>query len=178
MDNTLAAHPLARGRGSDITLAGAVGWGAAGGFGGTLVMDLILMGALSAAGLPALTCFSVIGDTAARFFAVLGIKFAGTVPLGLAAQCLVGSAIGASFGAAVARVAILRVNTVKRSVVLAVLCMEMAGQPLLATMLILLKWTLAETLLWYGGAVFAHLIAGTVLGLILSYGLCPASGVK
>ena len=45
--------------------------GAVGGLVGTMVMDLVLMGALLAAGLPALTCFSIVGDTVARFFSIL-----------------------------------------------------------------------------------------------------------
>jgi hypothetical protein len=63
--------------------------GSLGGLVGTLVMDLILMGALLAAGLPALTCFSIVGDTVARFFSILGIEMVGGVPTGAAAHYLV-----------------------------------------------------------------------------------------
>ncbi len=176
MVKALAGHSRSQWHPTDARLARGVAWGAAGGFAGTFVMDLILMGALSVAGLPALTCFSVIGDTVARFLSNLGLELAGSVALGAAAQFLLGSAIGASFGAAAARVAILRVNTRKRGIVLAVLFVEMAGQPLLASMVILLKWTLPEILVWYGGALFAHFIAGTVLGLVTGYGTMTESG--
>jgi hypothetical protein len=153
-----------------------------GGLAGTVVMDLFLIGAFSAAGLPSLMCFSIVGDTVARFFTILGnaivgfsaslgIEIAGGVPLGVAAHYLIGPAIGASFGAAVARVDMLRVNTLKRGVGFAVLYVEILSQPLLAAMPILLGWTVPETLQWYGGALFAHLIAGAVLGLAIRYGL-------
>ena len=75
------------------------------------------------------------------------------------------------FGAAVARVDMLRVNTLKRGVSLAVLYVEILSQPLLAAMPILLGWTVPETLRWYGGALFAHFIADAVLGLVIRYGL-------
>lgn len=163
---------------SDITLTRGAGWGLLGGVAGTTVMDLCLIGAFSAAGLPALECLSSIGDTVASFFAILGVQIAGGVPLGVATQYLIGPAIGASFGAGVARIYILRVNSWKRDTALAVLYVEMIGLPLLATMPILLKWTSLETVLWFGGGLIGHLIVGAVLGLVISYGLRPASGVE
>lgn len=182
MEKTLQGHSEARGHTAGIPLARATGWGLMGGLAGTIVMDLFLIGAFSAAGLPSLMCFSIVGDTVARFFTILGnavvsfsvglgIEIAGSVPLGVAAHYVIGPAIGASFGAAVSRVDMLRVNTLKRGIGLAVLYVEALSQPLLAAMPILLGWTGPETLQWYGGALFAHFIAGAVLGLVISYGL-------
>ena len=57
-------------------------------------MDLVLMGALSAFGSPALTCFSIVGDTVARFFSTLGTEMAGGVPTGIAAHYLIGPLFG------------------------------------------------------------------------------------
>ena len=70
METTLQGDSLAK---RDIThapLAKVIGWGLVGGLAGTLVMDLVLMGGLSAAGMPARTCFSIVGNTAARFASI------------------------------------------------------------------------------------------------------------
>jgi hypothetical protein len=153
-------------------------WGLIGGLAGTFVMDLCVAGAFSIAGLSIAQCFSNIGDTVARFFGILGLEMPGGIPLGIATQYVIGPAIGATFGGAVARVDLLRVNRRPRRIVLAVLYVELIGQPLIATMPILLKWTLLESLIWYVGALVAHLIAGAVMGLVMSYGLVPASEAK
>ena len=57
-----------------IPLAKGIGWGLIGGLAATLVMDLILMGILTAAGLPPLTCFSIVGDTVASLFSLDGYR--------------------------------------------------------------------------------------------------------
>ncbi len=171
------------------SLASAIEWGLLGGLAGTIVMDLCLMSAFAVAGLPALTCFSAVGDTMARFFtvlgsavmgfsAILGLQIEGGVSLGIATHYLIGPAIGASFGAVAARAGIFQVNTIKRSVGAGVLYVEVLSQPLLASMPILLGWSLAQTLSWYGGACCAHMIAGAVLGLVVHYGLRSPGGKR
>lgn len=145
--------------------------GTIGGLVGTMVMDLVLMGALSAVGLPALTCFSIVGNTVARFLSILGIEMAGGVPLGVATHYLIGPLIGAIFGVAVTQVNALRVDTWKKGIILAVVYVEILSQPILATTPILLKMTTPETLQWFGGSFVMHLIWGVVLGLVVSYGL-------
>jgi hypothetical protein len=152
--------------------------GSLGGLAGTMVMDLVLMGALAAAGLPALTCFSIVGDTVARFFSVLDIEMAGGVPLGVAGHYLIGPLVGAIFGAAVARVAALRVDSLKKGVVLAILYVEILSQPILATTPILLKMTAHETLQWFSVSFVMHFILAVVLGVIVSYGLRLATAAK
>ena len=152
--------------------------GSLGGLAGTMVMDLVLMGALAAAGLPALTCFSIVGDTVARFFSVLGIEMVGGVPLGAAAHYLIGPLVGAIFGAAVAQVAALRVDTLKKGIVLAILYVEILSQPILATTPILLKMTIPATLQWYGGSFIMHLLMAVVLGSVVGYGLRLAPTVN
>ena len=168
---TLQANPRARGQMAHGALAGGMGWGVIGGLAGTMVMDLVLMGALSATGLPALTCFSIVGDTVARFFSILGAEMAGGIPLGVAAHYLIGPLVGAIFGAAVAQVAALRVDTLKKGVVLAVLYVEILGQPILATAPLLLKMTAHETFQWYSVSFVMHFILAIVLGVIVRYGL-------
>jgi hypothetical protein len=158
-----------------MPLARGVGWGLLGGLAGTMAMDLSLIGALSALGLPALTCFSIVGDTVARFFSILGMQMAGGVPTGAAAHYLIGPVVGAIFGAAVARIDALRVSTLKKGVLLAILYVEILSQPILATAPLLLKMTAPETVQWFGGALGMHLICGIVLGAVVSYGLRLAS---
>ncbi|MBI5033853.1 MAG: hypothetical protein HZB51_25320 [Chloroflexi bacterium] len=145
--------------------------GAIGGLMSTLVMDLVLMAALSVAGLPALTTFSIVGDTVARFVSILGLDVAGGVLFGVATVHVVGPMIGAIFGVAVTRIDALRVDTRKKSIVLAVLYIEIVSQPLLAMTPILLETSTTMTWLWFGGSFVMHLIWGIVLGLVVSYGL-------
>jgi hypothetical protein len=134
-------------------------------------MDLVLMGALLIAGLPALTCFSIVGATVARFFSMPGIATAGSIPLGMATHYLIGPAVGALFGAAVVLVDAFRVTTLKKSILLSFLYVEILSQPLLATAPILLKMTSDETLQWYGVSFVMHALLAVVLGVVTSYGL-------
>ena len=96
---------------------------------------------------------------------------AGGVPLGVAAHYLIGPVVGAIFDAVVAQVDALRVGTLKKGVVMAVLHAEILSQPMLAMTPILLKITASETLLWFGGSFVMHLMWGIVLGVIVSHGL-------
>ena len=155
----------------NATLREGIIVGLIGGLAGTMVMDLVLMGALSAVGLPALTCFSIVGNTVARFFSTLGIEIAGGIPLGAAAHYLIGPLVGAIFGAAVAQVAALRVDSLKKGLVLAILYIEILSQPILATTPILLKMTAHETLQWFSVSFVMHFMLAVVLGVIVSYEL-------
>ena len=145
-----------------------MGWGFIGGFAGTLVMDLILKGALSAIGLPALTCFSIVGNTVARLFSKLGTEMTGGVPVGVAVHYLIGPIIGAIFGAAVVQIDAFREDSLKKGVILAVLYVEILSQPILSATPILLKMTALETMQWFGGAFVMHLIWGVVVGVVMS----------
>ena len=178
MEITLQGNLRASGLMTRVALAKGMRWGLIGGVAGTLVMDLVLMGALSAAGLPALTCFSIVGDTVARFFSILGIEMAGGVPVGVATHYSVGPVVGIIFGAAVAQVEALRLDTPKKSIVLAVLYVEILSQPMLAMTPILLKMTAAEALQWFGGSFVLHFIWGTVLGVIVYHGLRSATAAN
>jgi hypothetical protein len=171
METTLQGSSQGRSSFTHATLAKGIGWGLIGGLVGTLVMDLILMVLLSALGDQALSCFSIVGDTGARFFSILGIEMAGGVPLGVATHYTVGPIVGVIFGASATRVDALRVATLKQRVVLAVLYVEILSVPLLALTPLLLKTTTSETLLWFGGSSVMHFICGSILGVIVNYGL-------
>jgi hypothetical protein len=158
-----------------ITLTRGLAWGIMGGLAGTLIMDTLLMGAMLALGMPALVCFSVVGETVARFLSIPGFEMAGYVPLGVTAHYLIGPLVGAVFGVAygsvMARVEGLRTGGLKKCIVVAVLYVEFLSQPLLALTPILLRWTTAETLQWFGISFVMHFILGSVLGLVVGSGL-------
>jgi hypothetical protein len=176
MAMALGGSPQVRRRSTHVTLAKGVRWGLIGGVAGTVAMDAALMGGLSIAGLPALGCYSVVGDTVARFFSILGLQVAGGIALGAAAHYVIGPVVGAMFGAIVARVDALRVDTRKKMIVLAVLYIEILSQPLLAMTPILASAANAAMstpaiLQWYGLSTVMHALLGVVLGLAMSYGL-------
>ena len=98
--------------------------------------------------------------------------------MGIATHYVVGQGIGAIFGTAVARVEILRVNTLKKSILLAILYVEILSQPFVAMPPILLKMTVPAILQWYGGSFIMHLIVAVVLGAIVGRGLRLATAVK
>jgi len=154
-----------------VTLMGGVGWGLAGGLAGTMVMDLVLMGALSVLGQSPLSCFTIVGNTVARFFSILGVERAGGVSLGIATHYLIGPLVGGIFGIAAVQVDALRVGTLKRGILLAVLYVEILSQPILALTPILLKMTTIEILQWFCGSFIMHLLLGIVLGAIVHHGL-------
>jgi len=177
MEEALQSNSWSSRDNSQITLIQRISWGLLGGLAGTMVMDLVLMGTLSAVGISALACFSIVGDTVASLFSILGIEIAGSIPLGVATHNLVGPVFGVIFAAAVAQNNALRVRSLKKCVIFSVLYVEILSQPILATTPILLKMTTAETLQWFGGSFVMHLIYGIVLGVFVSYGLRFANAV-
>jgi hypothetical protein len=149
-------------------------WGFLGGLAGTLVMDLLLMGVLLALGQPAGMCFSIVGDTVARFLALFGAQIAGGVPTGVVTHYVVGPLFGILFGGMVMRLPALREPTLKKTSLAAFVYVELLSQPILATTPILLKMKAPAILQWYGGSFIMHLILSIVLGVIVGYGLRPA----
>ena len=91
----------------------------------------------------------------------------GVLP-GVAAHYLVGPVVGVIFGTAVTQVAALQVNSLRKSIILAVLYVEIFSQPILASTPILLKMTASETLQWFGGSFVMHFLFGVVLGAVVS----------
>ena len=59
--------------------------------------DLVACPPITLYNLPALTCFTIVGDTVERFFSSLGIQAMGGVPMGIMTHYLVGPWFGASF---------------------------------------------------------------------------------
>jgi hypothetical protein len=171
MENTLQPKTRMTERTNPISFSKGLGWGLIGGLAGTLVMDLVLMGVLSALGLSTLTCFSIIGATVGQFFSIQVLDTVRTIQLGVLTHYLIGPVIGALFGMVVVRMEALRVNNLKKSIILAIIYIEIVSQPLLAMTPFLLKMTAPQILQWYGGSTVMHMIAGVVLGVIVGRGL-------
>jgi len=155
-------------------LAKGIAWGFLGGLAGTMVMDILLMGALLVLRQPAWMCFSIVGDTVSRFLAVFGTQIPGGVPTGVVAHYVIGPLFGMLFGAVVAKFSALREGTLKKVTIAAFVYVEILSQPILATTPILLKMETPATLQWFGGSFVMHLILSIVLGVIVGYGLLPS----
>ncbi len=173
MEKTLEVTPRVTGRAASNSLWRGMGWGLLGGLAGTLVMDLLLMGAMLVLRLPAGLCFSIVGDTVSSFLALFGAQVAGGVPLGVLTHYVVGPLFGILFGA-LTRLPALRGGSLKKITIAAFVYVEILSQPILATTPILLKMKAPATLQWFGGSFVMHLILSIVLGVIVGYGLRPA----
>jgi hypothetical protein len=152
------------------SLAIGIGWGWIGGLVGTLVMDLILIVILTIAGMPAFTCFSIVGETIMHFFLWQGMNNASVTQLGMAIHYGIGPIIGVIIGLLYVKRRTVLTISLKRSVLFAIIFVEILSQPLLVASPILLKMTSDIILLWYIGSTVMHLLAGVVLGSIIFYG--------
>ena len=157
-----AAHP------SNATLSRGISIGAIGGVVGTVVMDLFGAAMFLALGGPASLSFSIIGDAAAAFFATFGITMSGGAPLGALLHYLIGLALGSILGVAVLLVRVLHLDSLKKSIALGILFVEVMSQPLLVTAAIVLKMDASQTMQWFGVSFIMHLVYGGILGAIVS----------
>lgn len=177
MQALLHDHPRARIANCPIPPGKGMAWGFIGGLVATLVMDLVMMGIFVAAGMSPFTCFAIVGNTVASLLSLQELLSEGSIPLGLTAHYAVGPVMGGIFGAAAAKINATAkvdrfcVDTLKKSVVLAVLYAQILSQPLLALTPILLNMTASDTLEWFGGSFFMHLIWGCFLGVVWGWGI-------
>lgn len=155
-------------------LAKGIAWGFLGGLVGTLVMDILLMGALLLLRQPALMCFSIVGDTVSRFLVLFDTQVTGGVPAGVVTHYVVGPLFGMLFGVVVTKFSALREGTLRKVTFAAFVYVEILSQPILATTPILLKMETPAILQWFGGSFLMHLILSIVLGVIVGYGLLPS----
>jgi hypothetical protein len=155
----------------DKTLSKGLGWGLIGGLAGTMVMDLVLMGALFLAGMPAQTCFTIVGQTLAKLLSWQGTDITSIIYLGLATHYTIGPLVGVIFGLLVVRWKSVRINSLQKSILFAVIYIEILSQLLLVAPPILLKMSRSTILLWYGGSTIMHLLAGVVLGAVVFRGV-------
>ena len=175
MNRTVQAHWSMEGHAKRAPLAKGIGWGFLGGLVGTLVMDILLMGALLVLRQPAVMCFSIVGDTVSRFLALFGTQIVGGVPTGVVTHYVVGPLVGMLFGVVMTKLPALREGTLKKVTIAAFVYVEVLSQPILATTPILLKMDTSAILQWFGGSFVMHLILSIVLGVIVWYGLRSSS---
>jgi protein-S-isoprenylcysteine O-methyltransferase Ste14 len=171
METSLHRNSPALEYNKQAAFARSIKMGLISGLAGTLVMELVLMGALFVVGMPALTCLSFIGDTVAQLVAKFGIYLADGVPMCLAAQYLIGAIFGVIFATMLSKVSALHINSLKKVVLLSVVYAEIISQPLLAMTTILLKMSIMSTMLWYSASFVMHFLYGITLGAIVSFGL-------
>ncbi len=171
MDRAIQGFSLVEGHIKRAPLAMGMGWGLIGGLAGTMVMDILLMGALWAVSLPVVFCYSLVGDTLARFLSLLGVSMAGGIPTGVAAHYVIGPLVGLLFGIAVVMIPSLRVDTLKKCIIISILYAEILSQPLLAMTPLLLKLDTMTVVLWFGGSFVMHMILAVVLSSVVGYGL-------
>ena len=154
---------------SNNTFTKGLVWGLIGGFVGTIIMDLVIVGFFMVAGMPIDLIYSFIGDVAQSFFLRIGIDVPGGVPLGAFVHFFLGLALGSLFGVIVSQIRALRPESLKKGILLGILYIEIASQPILVTAPLLRKMTASDILQWYALSTVMHLIYGIVLGGILSY---------
>lgn len=175
MNETLQHHSRLERSVSSATKSIVVGF--IGGLVGTIVMDLFGVGLFLIMGGPASLSVSIIGDAAAGFLSILGIKVAGGALLGALLHYLIGLGLGGFFGAAAFRMNAFRVDSIKKGIGLGVVYVELASLPMLATASVVLRMTASETTRWFGISFVMHLVYGLVLGGVVSYGLRRAIAV-
>ncbi len=151
--------------------------GAGAGLVGTIVMDLFGLVVLLVAGGPDTISFSLIGDAAATFFSSMGIEVPGGTPLGVLLHYVIGVALGLAFGAGICIVGVRDLG-LKKGVVLGVLFVEAMSIPMLTAAAIVLQMTLSHAALYFATSFTMHLVFGSVVGLVVSYGLRSPHAAK
>jgi hypothetical protein len=153
-----------------VMLTRAMGWGSIGGLAGTLVMDVFVIGVLSAIGWPTGLMFSFIGDTAAGFFSLAGIDLSGGIPLGVVVQYMVGLALGIAFAATMSRMETFRRASLKKAALFGILLIEIVSLPIAATAPIINNMAASDTIQWLSLSLLAHPFYSAVLGAVTRYG--------
>jgi len=153
----------------DPTCNKAIIRGLIGGFVGTIIMDLIIAGLFLAVDMPVDLVYSFIGDVAQSFFLRIGINVPGGIPLGAFFHFFLGLTLGGFFGLLVTQIRVLRLTSLKKGILLGILYIEIASQPILVTAPLLINMTTSDVLQWYGLSTVMHLIYGIVLGGVLSF---------
>ena len=145
--------------------------GLVGGLAGTMLMYLFGAGIFALLGWPTSTSISIIGDSAAAFFSLLGIALAGGASLGIWLYYLIGLVLGAMMGIAVVSLEPLRLGSLQKRVGLSILFVEVMSLPMLAAGTMALKMSAASAALWFSISFVMHLVYGLVLGVVTSYGV-------
>jgi hypothetical protein len=133
-------------------------------------MDLFGLVALLVNGGPDTISFSLIGDAAATFAARVGIAIPGGTAPGVLLHYLIGLVLGVMFGAGVCLVGI-RMMSRKKGMALGIVFVEAMSIPMLTMAAIVLQMDASRAVMYFGTSFVMHLVFGSVLGLVASYGL-------
>lgn len=144
-------------------------WGMIGGFAGTIIMDLVIVVFFSLAGMPTSLIYSFIGEVAESFFLRLGMHFSGGIFLGASIHFFLGLVLGGLFGWAVSQIKAFHIDSIGRGILIGILYIEIASQPILIMAPFFKEMTSSDILQWYGLSTVMHMIYGAILGGILSY---------
>ncbi len=145
--------------------------GMVGGLAGTMLMYLFGAGIFAFLGWPTNTSISIIGESAAAFFASRGVRLVGGASLGIWLYYLIGLLLGAMMGIAVVGLEPLRLGSLQKRVVFSILFVEVMSLPMLVAGSLALKMSIASTAQWFSISFVMHLVYGLVLGVITSYGV-------
>jgi hypothetical protein len=155
-----------------LSLSKGIVVGAVAGLVGTIVMDLFGFSVLLVNGGPDTISISLIGDAAALFFSRLGIPLIGGTPLGLLLHYLIGLLLGITFGTGICLFGIDIVGR-KKGAVFGILYVEAMSIPMLTLAGIALQMSPSRMALYFATSFIMHLVFGSVLGLVASYGWRP-----
>jgi hypothetical protein len=142
-----------------------------GGLLATIAIDLVVIGIFPLMAIPADVSFSVIGDTAAGFFDLVGITVAGGVALGVLVHYLTGISLGVLLGWALSYNNTFHVDSIKKGAAVGILYTEVISLPLLALPPIVLNMPASGAAQWFGVSLIMHSLYGAVLGAVVGYGL-------
>jgi hypothetical protein len=131
-------------------------------------MYLFGAGIFALLGWPVNTSHEIIGNSAAAFFAKLGVELPGGAWLGVRLYYLIGLSMGLIFGLAVAWLEPLRRSSLWKKMGLGILYVEVLSVPLLIAGAYALRMKPADAALWFAISSVMHLVYGLVLGAITS----------
>jgi hypothetical protein len=125
-----------------------------------------------------LVLFLVMGESLPSFFALIGQSFLTLInvevayPLwqGLVLHYSIGILTGLVLGLATRTIGKLYFNSYRKSILFSIIITEIEGTTLFYLMSLILNIPQSEMIIMYGLGFFLHVIWGTCLGLILSFG--------
>ena len=152
---------------ADKRATAGIKYGLIAGLVSTIVMDIVMVGIFAAMGTPVGSFLSLIGTTVLTLF---GVSIVDPLPLGVALHYLIGILTGLIFGMVSTRIKILSLNTYIKGLLLGILIAQIEGNVLFLFMSLILDMALSEMTMIFGLGFVLHLIWGTGLGVIISYG--------
>jgi hypothetical protein len=153
----------AQGQMNRAGLARGIGVGVVGSLVGTAAMDLVIIVEFAMVGLPVLTYLDLIGSV-----------FRSGIPIGTLVHILIGAFLGLIFVVPVLAVDVLRIETVKKGLVLGFL-LGLASIVACVPFALLVDLPIAQVLSFMA---VPHLVWGSVFGAVVGYGLRPATATR